>query len=317
MAAKKQIVSSGMATGNDGLLSLSLVNVFNEPVRETVAVVLKNQQVFDNRVFHVQPKDGFARLDGLFRAPRGRYMVEVDAPSYHAVSQFINIAPSGDTGLEVKLPVDPSRVTAMQRPDFPTLEQDLKNFLGTAALPGARLEGKTGQLLYEVLPDILCAGLLNLAVKARNTLLNGRTALSFLGKMVDLFGDRLFAEVSPDLVSECRRATLTGVLHTADDSLHHPLPGFVRAGSFKTLDHYGNLQLTLSVHPENTSRWMVDMDIDDAQGLEHVFQVVQNTVTGDPTHPYNIHEILVEFQQLDPGYTLSTGETHQAMAAGA
>ena len=27
-----------------------------------------------------------------------------------------------------------------------------------------------------------------------------------------------------------------------------------------------------------------------------------NAVTGRPTHPYDIHEILVRYQQLDPGY---------------
>jgi hypothetical protein len=300
---------------NNGVLSLALVNVFNEPVQENVTILLKNQQLVDDRVFHVQSDTGLVRLGELFRAPQGRYTVEVDAPSYHVVSQFINIAASGDTGLEVKLPVDPARVISMKRPGFSELLPDLKNFLAAAAIPGATLEGKSSQLLYEALPDVLCAGLLNLAMKARHTLLNGRTAFSFLQKMVDLHGDRLFAEVGPDLKSECERAATAGVLHTADDSLHNPLPGFVRAGSFKTFDRYGNLQLTLSVHKDDPARWMVDMDIDD--GLEHVFQVVHNTITGDPTHPYNIHEILVEFQELDPGYTLSVGATDKSMVAGA
>jgi hypothetical protein len=35
-----------------------------------------------------------------------------------------------------------------------------------------------------------------------------------------------------------------------------------------------------------------------------VFQVVRNHVTGDPTHPYNIHQILIAHQHLDPGYRL-------------
>jgi len=45
--------------------------------------------------------------------------------------------------------------------------------------------------------------------------------------------------------------------------------------------------------------------IDDAGGLEHVFQVLRNKLSGRPTHPYSIHEILVKFQQLDPGYTFT------------
>jgi len=52
----------------------------------------------------------------------------------------------------------------------------------------------------------------------------------------------------------------------------------------------------------------VDMDIDDAQGFDHIFQVVGN-LFGGPTHPYNIHEILFASQELDPGYRLVMHET--------
>ena len=47
---------------------------------------------------------------------------------------------------------------------------------------------------------------------------------------------------------------------------------------------------------------MADIDIDDASGIEHVFQVLRNAITGKPTHPYYIHDILVRFQEIDPGY---------------
>jgi hypothetical protein len=86
-----------------------------------------------------------------------------------------------------------------------------------------------------------------------------------------------------------------------DGSLHHPPSGFDRAGSFKTEDRYGNLQLTFFVRGDE---WLADIDIDDAGGLEHVFQVVRNAVTGRPTHPYDIHQILIAWQQTDPGYEL-------------
>ena len=36
----------------------------------------------------------------------------------------------------------------------------------------------------------------------------------------------------------------------------------------------------------------------------HIFQVVGNWATGTPTNPYDIHEILVAYQLLDPGYEL-------------
>ncbi|MEJ7711277.1 MAG: hypothetical protein WKF84_15785 [Pyrinomonadaceae bacterium] len=48
---------------------------------------------------------------------------------------------------------------------------------------------------------------------------------------------------------------------------------------------------------------VADIDIDDAAGLRHIFQVVQNALPGNSTHPYAIHDILVAYQKLDPLYT--------------
>lgn len=302
-----------MADSN-GLLNLNIVNVYQENVAENVTVILKNQQLVDNRFFPNLPGGNTIQVQGLMRTPQGRYLLEVDSPSYQTVSQFINIPASGELTMDVVLPVNPNRVTSMQRPEINELLPDLRNFLQTSSVT---IGGNKGLTLFPVLPDILCAGLLNLVTKARQTLLSsGKPALSYLLDMVDLHGDRLFAKVSPELPSECQRSETAGILHSVSDALHDPFPGFQRAGSYKTFDHYGNLQLTLANNP-NTGEWMVDMDIDDAQGLEHVFQVVHNTVTGEPTHPYNIHEILVEFQQLDPGYSLKVGETVKAKVAAA
>jgi len=47
----------------------------------------------------------------------------------------------------------------------------------------------------------------------------------------------------------------------------------------------------------------MDMDIDDAGGFDHVFQVIGNVFSGG-THPYNIHQILIASQELDPLYQL-------------
>jgi hypothetical protein len=292
---------------SDGVLTLDVVDVYQANIREAVTVILKNQQLQDTRFYQNQLAGDSIRIDGLMRTPQGRYLIEIDAPSYQTVSQFINIPAAGDFELPLTIPVNPARVTSMVRPDVGDLQRDLKAFLNQASIPG--FPGKKGKDLYAVLPDIACAGLLNLVAKARHTLLSsGRPVLTYLQTMVELHGDRLFALVGPELAGECQRSESAGILHSVSDALHDPMPGFVHAGSFKTFDHYGNLQLTLSNNP-GSGAWMVDMDIDDAQGLEHVFQVVHNAATGEPTHPYNIHEILVRYQQLDPGYELKVGET--------
>jgi hypothetical protein len=85
--------------------------------------------------------------------------------------------------------------------------------------------------------------------------------------------------------------------------LHIPPPNFVALDSFKTADRYGNLQITFFTRPERLE-FIADIDIDDAQGIEHVFQVVDHSVLSTETHPYDIHEIMLEYQKLDPGYRL-------------
>jgi hypothetical protein len=49
---------------------------------------------------------------------------------------------------------------------------------------------------------------------------------------------------------------------------------------------------------------MIDADIDDAQGIEHVFQVIRPILTGKNTNPYDVHEILLGYQKIDPMYRL-------------
>jgi hypothetical protein len=78
--------------------------------------------------------------------------------------------------------------------------------------------------------------------------------------------------------------------------------GFDRAGSFKERGvPYGGLQVTLFTDGEVTE---ADIDVDDAGGLGHVFQVLDHFFTRGETHPYDIHQILTFHQGVDPGYRL-------------
>jgi hypothetical protein len=108
--------------------------------------------------------------------------------------------------------------------------------------------------------------------------------------------------VDKALREEAKDSVHDGLFREAPAGLHHPPAGFDHAGSCKTNDHYGNLQLTFFT---DGTEWRSDIDIDDAAGLEHAFQVLRNELTNGTTNPYDIHEILVGFQKLDPGYTLS------------
>jgi hypothetical protein len=76
---------------------------------------------------------------------------------------------------------------------------------------------------------------------------------------------------------------------------------FKQLGSYKSRNLYGNIQITLFEHQ---GRYLADLDIDNAGGILHVFQVLRNAITGRPTHPYDSREILGGYQHIDPGYAL-------------
>ena len=283
-------------------LRLSLTDVYGKPLKEKVDVMLRSLDLSDVTRNTIDPSTK-VDIAGLHGAPQGRYRIDIDPPSYQMVTLLsFNMKASGITPLDLSFPIDPDKVTKVKFPAFAKLPADLRrvleassNVLGLASL--------SGQALYDstLLDDIKRAGMLNIATKCGATLFaNGRTALSFVQELKELRGDRFFAVVSKELREETKNSESTGLFHSADQSLHHPPPGFSPAGSFKTADRAGNLQLTFFM---NGNDCVADIDIDDANGFEHIFQVLRNKLTGKPTHPYNIHEILVGIQKLDPGYT--------------
>jgi hypothetical protein len=281
------------------ILRLELLDVYGKFLGEKVDVILRHQVLSEivKASVNVASKVDITGLRGF---PQGLYRIEVDPPSYQYVSQFINMKASGITPLSITFPIDPGKVKKVNFPIFAKLAADLQTLLQNSDKVFS-FEGKTGKQLYDALDDIRRAGLLNIAVKTGNSpLSNKRTVLSYIQKLSEIRGDRFFAVVPKELREETKNSVAEGLFDPVDGSLHHPPPGFSPAGSYKTPDHYGNLQLTFFMNGDDC---VADIDIDDAAGLEHVFQVLGNALSGKPTHPYNIHEILVWHQKLDPGYT--------------
>lgn len=282
-------------------LRLEVLDVYGKPISEKVDVMLRHRVLSQ---FKKKSASGTKKIDipGLFGDPQGAYLLEVDAPAYQFVSDFINMKSSGITSLTRILPIDPSKVKSVNFPAFSNLDEDLGDLLEKSNSVFT-LEGLKGKALYDALDPIRKAGMLNIAKKTMATGLgNDRSVFSYIQQLRELRGDRFFAVVSRELREETKNSIDEGIFHEADQSLHHPPDGFSHAGSFKTSDRYGNLQLTFFAKGDE---WVADIDIDDAGGLEHVFQVLRNKLSGRPTHPYSIHEILVKFQQLDPGYTFT------------
>ena len=285
---------------NPVILSLELKDVSGNPLKEKVDIVLRHQVL--SQVVKVS-KNASTKIEikGLNGAPQGLYRFEIDPPSYQYISQFINLKASGTTTLELTFPIDPAKVKKVNFPVFGNTEVEIQRVLENSEKV-LGFEGTKGQALYEALDDIRRAGLLNITAKTRATLLtNGRTVLSYIQELREIRGDRFFAAVPKELREETKNSVADGLFHPADSSLHHPPAGFTDAKSFKTPDHYGNLQLTFFMN--DAGDCVADIDIDDAAGIEHVFQVVRNKLSGNPTHPYNIHENLIGFQHNDPGYS--------------
>lgn len=285
---------------NSGKLKLVLTNVQGKPLAEEVDVNFRHQTT--GQWVRAQVTAGRSVvIDGLRAQPDGFYRVEIDPPSYLPVGRFISLRSSGTTPLELTFPVDPRKVSRVQFPKHATLPEAAKRVLHVSSNV-LGFEGRVGAGLYSDLDDIRRAGLLNILTKTLHTTFGtGQSALSYVDELVELRGDRFFAVVKKELREEAKNALQTGLFVTAPSTLHRPPDGFSHAGSFKTDDRYANLQLTFFARGDD---WRADIDIDDAAGIGHVFQVLRNTLENRPTHPYDIHELLVFYQRLDPGYVL-------------
>jgi hypothetical protein len=283
----------------NGSLRLDLFDVTGQRIAEPVDVVLTRQGDAKHLVARAPGRKSI-RIPRLSKGPLEIYRVLVDPPSYLAVSRFVGVPGTG-ADLRLVLPVDPGKVRSVDFPDFGDLPADTRQLLENSD-DVLQFRGQSGEDLYDALDDIRRAGLLNITTKAGATpLVNGRTVRSYLQELTELRGDRFFVSVPKDLREEVKHSAGAGLFTTEPSGLHRPPEGFSHAGSFKTIDRYGNLQVTFFSDGTN---WCSDIDIDDAKGLEHVFQVVRNEVTGRPTHPFDIHQILVLHQSLNPGYTL-------------
>ncbi|MEO6051553.1 MAG: hypothetical protein ABIP78_09505 [Pyrinomonadaceae bacterium] len=286
---------------NEPLLKLTLVDVYGNPLNEKVYIILRHQGLFEVVKVNRLVKSWF-QIAGLRGSPQGRYKVEIDPPSYQYVSQFVNIASSGITNLEIKFPVELKKIASINFPTYAQLSAELRTLLENSGNVKG-FEGLTGKNLYDAIgkDDIRRAGLLNIAAKTQNTVLTGgKTVFSAITELVDIRGDRFFAIVPQQLRDDTKNSMATGLFHDAPSLLHRPRDGYVHAGSYKTKDHYGNLQLTFFAGQEN---WVADIDIDDAAEIEHIFQVINNALPGRDTHPYNVQENLVGYQHIDPGYS--------------
>jgi hypothetical protein len=230
----------------------------------------------------------------------GIYRFQLAPTNYRFLQFFLRLSEGETTTRDapVVFPVDPARVSDISGPSFAGLDARLRDFLNSTSLK-LDAAARSGSDLYAALPAILKAALLNLFTKSSHTLLGDQTScFDHIQGMAELDQDRLFAKSNAALLEEAMQSPN---FRSADFSLHKEIPGYHLFSSFKTRDAQGNLQLTFSRRGESGADYVVDMDIDEAQGIEHVFEVIRNTVSGK-TNPYNVREILAATQNLKPLY---------------
>ena len=282
-----------------GRLELEFLDVHGMRLTEPVDILLRHRVLHEQRRAVSVDASRPAAITDLRTEPQGLYILEITSRSYQPVTRFVTIPASGVKREIVTLPIRAERARGV----FPTYEELDERVQGV--LERSREvrghEGLTGPVLYAALSDEAKAGLLNIAKKSLAAeFRNGADLLPHV-TLLDIVGDRCFVDVPRALMEQMPELVDGDFFRSVNGALHEAPSGFVPAGSFKTLDAFGNLQITFF---QNGTQCRADVDIDDAAGLGHVFQVMRNHLTGDPTHPFNIHQILMAHQHLDPGYRL-------------
>ena len=286
-----------------GQLKLNFYDASFERVSDHMLIRLEHTVL--NQVYQQHINSKTITLTEIITSQGGRYVLRVAPDRYRSMYRIIQVHESPVKNEEhIVLAIRPDRVVDVKFPEFNELSADLVRVLSQSNVES--FPGLQGQALFDALRPlkIPTAGMFNLHAKMNATLFqNQRSVLSYLEKLLRIRGDRIFGVVDKTLRDEVKNACLEEKFHEVSGALHTPPPNFKFVDSFKTFEDYGNLQLTFFANP-NTLEFIVDADIDDADGLNHIFQVVEHAVSGSDTNPYDIHQILTYYQKIYPGYDL-------------
>jgi hypothetical protein len=241
--------------------------------------------------------------------PGTLYQVWASADHYRTYSFFQSIREKrmNTASDDVEFWVHAGDVKDIEGPAFGKLPKRLRDNLLQAEMVVLRPEdrdlvGARGEALYDKLGPLRKACLLNIAKKACHPG-TADNCFEMIGAPMVCRQDRFFAKVDAALPERLRNSSL---YKSAPGTLHEPLPGYELAeGSFKSRDAHANLQVTF-MRNTSTGELAADIDIDEASGIEHGFEVIRNATFKKRTSPYLIREFLLVAdlveRTLDPGY---------------
>lgn len=242
--------------------------------------------------------------------PGTMYEVRCSTDHYRRYAFFQSIREDRDNAAsdDVAFWVKPGDVKNIAAPAFADLPATVRAMCEQATMitekpEDAELAGLSGKALYQQMGPLRKACLLNIARKAAHEKTAGNCLPTFRGLLISR-QDRLFARVTPGLVELLQNGAM---YKSAPGALHEPPHGFAMSvhGSFKSKDAHANLQVTFMTEVA-TGTLVADIDIDEASGIEHGFEVIRNAVFKKRTNPYLIREFLNEADftghSLSPDY---------------
>ena len=288
-------------------LLIQLLDVYRQPLDDIADVIVSSPPA--NRTVSVTknlPTTSSLRVTGLTALEP--YLVRAYPARHRPVSQFHRAPAGGSADVRLVCPVDPERVLSVTFPPWASLSASARTVLQASALDHEPL-GVSGKALYDALdPEpVAKAGLLNLLAKMGTTPLpDGHMVLDYVDSLYRIRGDRVFANVDLGLRDLVKTAVADQSFKPAPGGLHDAGPSFRLVDSYKSGETYGNLQLTFFSSLDPPLAYVADIDIDNSAGLQHAFDVIEHWATNGQTHPYDIHQILIHRQKLDPGYVLRT-----------
>lgn len=287
---------------------VTLRDVFGQPLTDEVEIIFKNLDVGSlSQRFTAKLKGqaGSFPLPELVPAfPTGRAQVIIRPNKYRVKTFFMTVFTGEPNHINEVFFVDPDKARPKLM-DFDDLAakpygDDLLRILGKSKINKATWNG---------LDKRNRATILNLSAKLlKETTKGGQPIIKQVQNIDKSLLDkehraRVYSNTDDTLLDALRKFPqrfnpVSGVLHNFPAGSTPVGPD----NSFKSRDEAGNIQLTFA--KDAAGAFLADIDLDDHTGLEHAFDVLKHKLSGKDTDPYDIHQILVFFQGLDPGYRL-------------
>jgi hypothetical protein len=299
-----------------GNLIVKLADMSGELVRGRVTIDLKRVSGSsgaggENMIVKVNGPVGALTITGIAcqTGPGTMYEVRASTPHHRKYAFFQLIQENRDNTASdnVEFWVKPGDVKDIQAPAVASLPRTAQTMLSGAGMIVDRREdheltGLSGLALYQQMGALRRACFLNIVKKASDAVTAACCADGF-GDLLILRQDRLFARVAAGLPEQLRQASM---FKSAPGALHEPPPGFSKPiESFKSRDPHANLQITF-MKELAAGGLAADIDIDEASGIEHGFEVIRNAVFNNRTNPYLIREFMnaadLEKRSLRPEY---------------